>query len=133
MANEFEKSIGWNGPPLKDVVGRDITVREQGELRRGPIHKTHVTVDGKRKYSFIQFRVGWVALKEGEEWNLESEPSNPEEGTFAFGMNPDSISSRMNPLTDEIICGKAIIHRDGDNIPKPETPTEKPANYIYGE
>lgn len=132
MATEFERAIGWNGPRLNSFIGRDITVREQGEERRGPIHKAGVSIDVERRYSFIQFRVGWVALNEEAEWRLESEPSNPEEGTFAFGMNPDYIPSRV-ASTGETHCGKATIHKEGDNIPKPVIRAAKPPNYLYGE
>lgn len=120
---EFERAIGWNGHSLKSLVGRDISVGEQGGERRGPIRKAKVTVDGYRGYAFIQFIVDWVALREGDRWNLESEPSDPENGISEFGMNPGCISSEVDSLTGEVHCGKATIHRPGDNISKPEVPT----------
>ncbi|MEX2007634.1 MAG: hypothetical protein WD992_02580 [Candidatus Levyibacteriota bacterium] len=130
MATEFERAIGWNETKLGSLVGRDITVVERGEERRGPIRRVTVSIDGERKYSLIGFRVGWVALKEAGEWKLEAEPSKPEEGISAFSMNPDYISPRRNNSTNEIHVGKAVIHAKDDNIPKPYRPTDKPSNYI---
>lgn len=132
MATEFEKSIGWNGPDLETLIGRDLTVRERQQDRRGPI----IDVDARlitafaEPFSWIQFRVAWVALKENGYWRLEHESQDPEKGTVALGINLDHTIPHEE--YGEIILGKGTMHRLRDNIAKPEIPSERPANYIFG-
>lgn len=72
------------------------------------------------------------SLKEEGHWRLESEPSDPRRGIFAFGMNPKYISVHKDPSTGKVMCGNATIHKYGDNISKPDIPTLRRANYFYG-
>jgi hypothetical protein len=128
----FETQIGWKGPELKTLVGRDLSVIEKDEERRGPLVRTSAKIGSVygKYYSICEFRVAWVALKSPAGiWYLEAETDNPS-GFLSCTINPAYISVHYDNPEGPIRFWNAIIHPPGDNLTQPEIPTLKPARYI---
>ncbi len=131
---KYETALGWNGPDFKDLIGRDLSVEEGDEIRRGPLVKIETTLSPERGDCIISFRVGWVALKENRLWRLERETEDPR-GICACGINPGPEYTYVayDPLTKVLKMssrvGEMRIYRQGDNLSKPEIPTTRPGIY----
>jgi hypothetical protein len=129
--HKFETLIGWKGPVLNTLIGRDISVIEKDEERRGPIIKAGAKISSLygKYYSICEFRVAWVALKSPTGvWYLEAETDNPL-GIPSCTINPEYFPVQID--TDgSIRFWKALIHPLGNRLTQPEIPTLKPARYL---
>jgi hypothetical protein len=121
----FLEAMGWNGPNLQELAGRDLTLIEKGQERRGPIAVVRHKPIYPTKSLILSFYVDWVALQGKYGWLLEDET----EERLAWQINTENQKPQIQP-DGSLEFWKAKIHKPGDNLKRPDIPVLRKSAYL---